>query len=65
MCWMGLNCTLKDQIKIGNNVIIAAGAVVLNDVKDRDIVAGVPAKSIKDKAKLTTKQIFYMSGQER
>jgi UDP-3-O-[3-hydroxymyristoyl] glucosamine N-acyltransferase len=59
--WTGLNSTLKDNIKIGNNVLIAAGAVVIRDVEDQDIVAGVPAKSIKDKVK--TDMLFLMAGQ--
>ena len=36
-------------MKIGNNVTIAAGAVVLNDIPDNSIVAGIPAKVIKTK----------------
>lgn len=63
MAWTGLNSTLKDNIKIGNNVIIASGASVIRDVHDGDIVAGVPAKSIKEK--VTTDHLFLMSGQER
>jgi UDP-3-O-[3-hydroxymyristoyl] glucosamine N-acyltransferase len=38
-CWTGLNSTLKDNIKIGKNVLIAAGAAVIHDVEDEDIVA--------------------------
>lgn len=34
-------------VRIGNNVIIGANAVVVNDVPDNCIVAGVPAKIIK------------------
>lgn len=34
-------------ITIGNNVIIGANAVVIKDVPDNSIVAGVPAKIIK------------------
>jgi UDP-3-O-[3-hydroxymyristoyl] glucosamine N-acyltransferase len=63
MCWTGLNCTLKNRIKIGNNVIIAAGAAVVHDVPDRDIVAGVPAKSIR--SKVTTSALFRMAGQRQ
>jgi UDP-3-O-[3-hydroxymyristoyl] glucosamine N-acyltransferase len=62
MCWTGLNCTLKDNIKVGNNVIIASGASVIRDIQDGDVVAGVPAKSIKDKVK--TNHLFLMSGQK-
>lgn len=61
MCWTGLNSTLKNKIKIGNNVIVASGASVIHDVPDGDIVAGVPAKSIKHK--VTTDEAFLMAGQ--
>ena len=61
-CWTGLNSTLKDNIKIGKNVLIAAGAAVIHDVEDEDIVAGVPAKSIK--SKVTSNLVFLMSGQK-
>lgn len=60
MCWTGLNSTLK-KVLVGNNVIVGAGAVVIHDVPDGDIVAGVPAKSIKDK--VTTNKLFLMAGQ--
>ena len=62
MTWTGLNSTLKDNIKIGKSVLIAAGAVVIRDVEDQDIVAGVPAKSIKEKVK--TDMRFLMAGQQ-
>lgn len=61
-CWTGLNSTLKNKINVGNNVIVASGASVIHDVPDGDIVAGVPAKSIKDKVK--TDELFLMAGQE-
>ena len=35
-------------VRIGNNVIIGANAVVVKDVPDNCIVAGVPAKIIKE-----------------
>lgn len=39
-------------IRIGNNVIIGANAVVVKDVPDNCIVAGVPAKIIKENINL-------------
>jgi UDP-3-O-[3-hydroxymyristoyl] glucosamine N-acyltransferase len=63
MCWTGLNSTLKDNIKVGNNVIVGAGAAVIHDVIDGDVVAGVPAKSIKDKVK--SDLLFLMAGQKK
>lgn len=59
-CWFGLNCTLKHKIKIGDKVIVGSGASVINDIVDEDIVAGVPAKSIKHK--VTSDQLFLMAG---
>lgn len=61
-CWTGLNSTLKNKIKIGNKVIVGAGALVINDVPDEDIVAGVPAESIKHK--VTSDKLFLMAGQK-
>ncbi|HZD83696.1 MAG TPA: hypothetical protein VE076_12550, partial [Nitrososphaeraceae archaeon] len=58
-----LNSTLKDNIKVGNNVIVGAGAAVIHDVIDGDVVAGVPAKSIKDKVK--SDMLFLMAGQKK
>lgn len=46
--WIGGNVTILPGITIGNNVIIAAGAVVTKDVPDNTLVGGVPAKKIKD-----------------
>jgi UDP-3-O-[3-hydroxymyristoyl] glucosamine N-acyltransferase len=62
-CWIGLNCTIKQKVRIGNNAIVGAGTVVLHDVTDGDIVAGVPAKSIKHK--VTTDKVFMMAGQKK
>jgi UDP-3-O-[3-hydroxymyristoyl] glucosamine N-acyltransferase len=63
--WIGLNATLKDHIKIGNNAIVASGASVIHDVPSQDIVAGVPAKSIKNKVNAASDQLFLMAGQRR
>jgi UDP-3-O-[3-hydroxymyristoyl] glucosamine N-acyltransferase len=60
-CWTGLNSTLKNKIKIGDKVIVGAGALVIHDIPDEDIVAGVPAKSIKHK--VTSDKLFLMAGQ--
>ena len=62
-CWTGLNSTLKNKIKIGNKVIVGAGALVIHDVPDEDIVAGVPAKSIK--YKVTSDKLFLMAGHKQ
>lgn len=45
--WIGRNAVLLPGIKIGNGAIIGAGAIVIKDVPDFAIVAGVPAKIIR------------------
>ena len=45
--WIGGRVTILPGVKIGNHVIIAAGAVVTKDVPDYAIVGGVPAKILK------------------
>lgn len=45
-CYFGTGCTILGPVKIGNNVIVGAGAVVTKDIPDGCVVAGVPAKNI-------------------
>ena len=45
--WIGGNVTILPGITIGNNVVVAAGAVVTKDVPDNTLVGGVPAKAIR------------------
>ena len=46
--WIGGNVTILPGVEIGNNVIIAAGAVVTKNIPDNCIVGGVPARVIKE-----------------
>lgn len=45
--WIGAGATILPGVTIGENAIVAAGAVVNRDVPDNCIVGGVPAKIIK------------------
>lgn len=45
--WIGANATILKGVRIGEGAIIAAGAVVINDVPPFSIVGGIPAKVIK------------------
>lgn len=45
--WIGANATILPGVTIGENAIVASGAVVLKDVPDNTIVGGIPAKIIK------------------
>ena len=44
---LGANVTIIGDIKIGNNVIVGAGSVVVKDVPDNCVVAGNPARIIR------------------
>jgi acetyltransferase-like isoleucine patch superfamily enzyme len=46
-CWIGAKVTILDGVIIGNNTVIAAGAVVTRSFKDNVLLGGVPAKIIK------------------
>jgi UDP-perosamine 4-acetyltransferase len=46
--FFGVNSTVIDHISIGSNVVVGAGALVRNDIEDNLVVAGVPAKTIKN-----------------
>lgn len=45
--WVGSNSTILQGVTIGDNAVIAAGAVVTKDVEPGTIVGGVPARFIK------------------
>lgn len=45
--WVGSNATILQGVTIGDNAVVAAGAVVTKDVPADTIVGGVPARFIK------------------
>ena len=45
--WLGIGCTICPGVTIGENAVVAAGAVVTKDVPDNAVVGGCPAKIIK------------------
>ena len=45
--WVGANAVILPGVTIGNHCVVAAGAVVTKDVPPHSLVAGVPAKVIK------------------
>ncbi len=45
--WIGSNSTILQGVIIGENAIVAAGSVVTKDVPANTVVAGVPARIIK------------------
>lgn len=45
--WIGAGATILAGVTVGENAVVAAGAVVSKDVPDNTIVGGIPAKIIK------------------
>jgi acetyltransferase-like isoleucine patch superfamily enzyme len=45
--WIGAAATILPGVTIGENSVVAAGAVVSRDVPDNCVFAGVPAKFVK------------------
>ena len=46
--WLGSGAVITDGVRVGKGAVVAAGAVVTKDVPAHTIVAGVPARVIKD-----------------
>jgi acetyltransferase-like isoleucine patch superfamily enzyme len=45
--WIGAHAVILPGVKIGDSAVVGAGAVVVRDVAAGDVVAGVPAVSIR------------------
>lgn len=44
--WIGANCTICDNVRIGNGAIVGANSIVNKNVNSYEIVGGVPAIKI-------------------
>lgn len=49
--WIGAGVSILPGVTIGENAVVAAGAVVTKDVPANSVVAGVPAKVVKQLTK--------------
>ena len=47
-CWIGAMVAVLDGVTVGRRSVVAAGAVVTEDVPPYSLVAGVPARVIRD-----------------
>lgn len=45
---IGANAVVLEGIRVGEGAVVAAGSIVVNDVAPHTVVAGVPARKIKD-----------------
>jgi len=46
--WLGAGAVITDGVRVGKGAVVAAGAVVTKDVAPHTIVAGVPARPIRE-----------------
>ena len=53
---VGANAVVIEGVRIGRNAVVAAGAVVTRDVPENTVVAGCPARIIKEKDARTTEK---------
>lgn len=69
--YIGTRSTIMPGVHIGNNVIIAAGAVVTRDLPDNGVYGGVPARLIKsadeyfEKIKRESLHLGHLKGKEK
>jgi len=47
-CWIGIGAVILPGAAVGRNAVVAANAVVRQDVPDYTIVGGVPAKILRE-----------------
>ncbi|MDX1636454.1 MAG: sugar O-acetyltransferase [Balneolaceae bacterium] len=47
-CWIGGHATINPGVRLGKNVVVASGAVVTKSFGDNLVVAGNPARVIKE-----------------
>jgi acetyltransferase-like isoleucine patch superfamily enzyme len=45
--WLGSSAVITDGVRVGRGAVVAAGAVVTQDVPPHTVVAGVPARVVK------------------
>jgi len=46
-CWIGIGAVILPGVTVGRNAVVAANAVVTQDIPDHAVAAGVPASIVK------------------
>lgn len=49
-CWLGARISVLDAANVGDNCVLAAGAVVNKPIPENSIAAGVPAKVLRSRS---------------
>jgi acetyltransferase-like isoleucine patch superfamily enzyme len=48
-CYLGQGCTVRQELRIGAGSLVGMGAVVVRDVPPGSVVAGNPARRLRDR----------------
>lgn len=59
---VGANAVVIEGVQVGKNCVVAAGAVVIDDVPDNMVVAGCPARIIKQRDEKTNSKTALEAG---
>ena len=59
---VGANAVVIEGVQVGKNCVVAAGAVVIDDVPDNMVVAGCPARIIKERDEKTNSKTALEAG---
>jgi 2,3,4,5-tetrahydropyridine-2-carboxylate N-succinyltransferase/tetrahydrodipicolinate N-acetyltransferase len=59
---VGANAVVIEGVHVGKNCVVAAGAVVIEDVPDNMVVAGCPARIIKERDEKTNSKTALEAG---
>ncbi|EMY61699.1 acyltransferase [Leptospira terpstrae] len=63
-CWLGANVFVMNGIKIGKGSVIGANAVITKDILPYSVVAGVPAKKIRNRINFIPPSYLYYNRTE-
>ena len=53
--WIGPKASVRDGLTVGRNSLVGMGAVVIRDVPDNVVVAGIPAKVLRKNISATSR----------
>ncbi|MDF2680660.1 MAG: hypothetical protein K0R47_1850 [Brevibacillus sp.] len=62
--WIAPGAVLKEGLTVGNDSVVGLGAVVIKNVEPFDVVAGVPAASLKKKQRIPLQETEEENGSE-
>lgn len=58
---IGANAVILEGVRVGKGSVVAAGAIVTEDVPENTVVAGVPARKIKNTSDVASEKVAIIS----